>query len=84
MNPELGNALQGLVGGRLEALSMYLFMHLFYISISAISACIRDMFRARLSAALRRRCRFCARVNAEARLRLPNKPAYTYRKLLNF
>ncbi len=76
MNPELGNALQRLVGARLEAL--------LYISISAISACIRDMFRARLSAALRRRCRFCARVNAEARLRLPNKPAYTYRKLLNF
>lgn len=79
MNPELGNDLQRLVGGRLEALLsifLYLYIH--------ISACVRDMFRARLRAALRRRCSFRARVNAEARLRLPNKPAYTYRKLLNF
>lgn len=80
MNPELGNDLQRLVGGRLEALSMYLF----YISISMISACIRDTFRAGVNADQRRRRRFCARVSAEARLRLPNKPAYTYRKLLNF
>lgn len=79
MNPELGNDLQRLAGA---AWKRSLCIYITYIS--AISPCVRDMFRARLSAALRRRGRFCACVNSEARLRLPNKPAYTYRKLLNF